>query len=73
MWALIFFALYNLAAVFLVGAAYAWAVYFTRSLLPVIAGHAYGNFPQPLEWAPYETGLLIVSVALLVWLAPKAK
>lgn len=68
-----FFALYNLASVFLVGAVYAWSVYFTRSLLPAIMGHAFGNFPQPLEWAPYEAGLLIVSVGLLLWLAPKAK
>jgi len=68
-----FFALYNLAAVFLVGVVYAWSVYFTQSLLPAITGHAFGNLPQPLEWAPYEVGLLVPAVALLVWLVPRAR
>ncbi len=68
-----FFALYNLTAVFLVGIVYAWSVYFTRSLLPAITGHAFGNLPQPLEWAPYEAGLLLPAAALLIWLVPKAK
>ena len=68
-----FFALYNLVAVFLVGVAYAWSVYFTRSLLPAITGHAFGNLPQPLEWAPYEVGLLLPGVAILVWLVPRVR
>jgi len=68
-----FFALYNLAAVFLVGLVYAWSVYFTRSLLPAITGHTFGNLPQPLEWVPYEVGLLVPAVALLVWLVPRAR
>ena len=68
-----FFAIYNLASVFLVGIIYAWSVYFTRSLLPAITGHTFGNLPQPLEWAPYEVGLLIPAVAILVWLVPKAR
>ena len=68
-----FFALYNLVAVFLVGVVYAWSVYFTRSLLPAITGHAFGNLPQPLEWAPYEVGLLLPAVAILVWLVPRVR
>lgn len=68
-----FFALYNLVAVFLVGVVYAWSVYFTRSLLPAITGHAFGNLPQPLEWAPYEVGLLLPGVAILVWLVPRVR
>ncbi len=68
-----FFALYNLVSVFLVGIVYAWSVYFTRSLLPAIAGHTFGNLPQPLDWAPYEVGLLLPAAALLIWLMPKAR
>jgi len=66
------FALYNLAAVFLGAAVYAWSVYFTRSLIPAITGHAFGNLPRPLEWAQYEIGLLALSAVILIWLVPKA-
>ena len=66
------FALYNLVAVFTVGAAYAWSVYATRSLIPAIVGHAYGNFPQPLSWARDEVWLLIPAFLILFWLGRKA-
>ncbi|MEO0441249.1 MAG: CPBP family intramembrane glutamic endopeptidase [Pseudomonadota bacterium] len=65
------FALYNLAAVFLVGAVYAWSVHATRSLIPAMVSHAFCNLPQPLEWAPFETGMLIPAAMILVWLWPK--
>ncbi|MEL6876045.1 MAG: CPBP family intramembrane glutamic endopeptidase, partial [Pseudomonadota bacterium] len=65
------FALYNLATVFVAGAVYAWSVHATRSLIPAMVSHAFCNLPQQLEWAPFETALLIPAAMILVWLWPK--
>ena len=66
------FALYNMAMVFTMSAVYAWTVFATRSLIPAIVGHAYGNFPQPLEWAPYQS-LLIIPALIVVFMLMRAR
>ncbi len=53
------FLLYNSFLVFLGGALMALIVFKTNSLLPAIMMHAYGNTPQPLEWAPYTAPLAV--------------
>lgn len=53
------FALYSMLMVFIASAAFAWTVLATRSVVPAIVAHAYGNFPQPLSWTPYEIVLII--------------
>ena len=65
------FALYNAFMVFIAAATLAWTVFATRSLIPAIVAHAYGNFPRPLEWAPYETAMLAPAAIILIWLTPK--
>ncbi|SIO13381.1 CAAX protease self-immunity [Parasphingorhabdus marina DSM 22363] len=67
------FALFNLATVFLVGGVCAWSVYATRSLIPALVSHAFGNLPQPLEWAPFESALLIPAAMVLIWLWPRLR
>lgn len=62
------FALYNMSMVFVVSAVFAWSVFATRSLIPAIIGHAYGNFPQPLEWAPYQSALIIPALIIALLL-----
>lgn len=65
------FALFNSGSLLVSTIVTATLVYLTRSLVPAIVAHAYGNIPQPLSWIPYETALLIPAAALLIWLLPK--
>ena len=59
-------ALYSMFTVFIASGVFAWTVLATRSVVPAIVAHAYGNFPQPLSWTPYEIVLIIPAGIILL-------